>query len=368
MGGLYTPPPNKKLSQLDFDEHVKSHAASALAFIKFKYPNLPHVHVDIVNNWELNAAASKYLERYFIGVTRGTYLLLFDIFNKIFATKSILPHLGDINLESEGKKTINVIQTGYGIELDPNPENIVMPNDKVRGFYAQAYISFALDFIIMHELGHILRGHNGFIYENIKGLIWKEIGNTQRKNKFITTLDSQTLEMDADSFATNWAFITAEVWHNRPLGDKNMALLFSDYSVFFGHWAFAIYTFFRLFGFYSLREKDINESSHPSPAIRASMVFRNIEPMLIARKMNIEEQEKIKEAIASAIEAADIAFTEVTYHERSINTFFEVHKNADSYVTKLLYNWNLVRPKLEPFAFTVLPVLNKLAQSKTKIE
>src|SRR5687768_15198804 len=117
---------------------LKRNTNSAISYIRENYSNtyskLPDIYVDFIKNAGLNACASKYEDYYFIGINSGTCHLVSDMFYKMFATKSVLPHLGISSLESDEKKTINAILIDGGVGIDYNVENIVLPKDDSRLF------------------------------------------------------------------------------------------------------------------------------------------------------------------------------------------------------------------------------------------
>src|SRR5262249_3263159 len=156
------------------------------------------------------------------------------------------------------------------------------PKDKLRVFYAFAYSSLAFNFLLMHEIGHIVRGHNGYVSSKIKEYKWEEIDYRSIRGPYITPINSQTMEMDADSFATNHAFIQAHYYITHPnawdeaKSDSRMNLIYKDYPSFCGHWCFAVYTLFRLFGFQEIKPDRIRSLSHPPAVIRMSMILANV--------------------------------------------------------------------------------------------
>lgn len=324
-----------------------------------KYIALPEIHFDFIYNDALNARATKYGDAYFIGIFTGAHWLIQDMFYKMFSTKSILPHLGNSSIESDEKKTLNAIITDFGISMDFNENNIVYPLDDLRYFYATAYASFVIQFLILHEIGHIVRGHNGYLSSLINGFVWSEVEGSVNKSHGITFLDSQTLEMDADSFALNQSFLASANFIDNPsLWDKQnpqLNLLYRNFPNALEHWTFAIYSFFRLLGFNEINLEKARQRSHPPPAIRMGMLCGNIESLLHYWK--IPDKEKIMSCIVESTIRAEKSFTDITFHNNQYGLFAESYILGKGYMFEIANNWNNVRPLLEPFAFGELPPL-----------
>lgn len=346
---------------------LKENANYVVSYIRKNYSNvhskLPEIHVDFIKNDVLNACASKYKDYYFIGVYSGTYHLVADMFCKMFSTKSVLPHLGLSSLESDEKKTISAILVDGVIGVDYNLENVVYPKDELRLFYAHAYIRFVMDFLILHEIGHIHRGHNGYISSKLPSrFIWDELDYHSTRGSFLSPLDSQTLEMDADSFATNHGFIQGEFYIKNPesLNKKNhlMKNLYTSYENYYSHWSFAIYSFFRLTGFNEINLEKQKLKSHPPPSIRMAMILSNIISIIIKR--NVCDSNKLSEYLVRTCVLAERAFSEITFQENKGTLFKNAFLDHEDYMDEIARNWNNVRPLLEPFAFGQLPPLSSL--------
>lgn len=350
-GGIFDPDTTKNI----FFENIKNTIERRRAFFLDSYPSLPPIHGGFIQNLSLNAMATYYKNEYFIGVNLGTYLLMYDMFEKIFASNNLLTNYGDASKETAGKLTLNAIAQSNQIEYDINSTNLFKIINTERRYLASRYTEWALKFLIDHEFCHIIRGHLGYVGKKYSNQYWVELTD---KNSFSNEemFIFQTLEMDADSFATNRALIdaTALVDRYNELSNSDK-MVFIDTETFLMHWIFVIYSVFRLFGITDFKENDVNKSSHPPPSIRMHMVLINIESILENNGIDKVEIEKQTTKNFETILIAENAFTSITYHKDLKKVFFNNYNLALDYVLNLLNNWNNVRPLIEPFAFGPLP-------------
>lgn len=116
----------------------------------------------------------------YIHISIGTVMKIHDLFYKLFSNPKVFSGIG--NHAKEFDKRI--------LDFKPFIKNKTIqycaPNDKERFKWAQVCSMIAMEFIILHEIGHHINGHC---------LLGKEYKYSK--------LDKQTIEMDADSFAVS---------------------------------------------------------------------------------------------------------------------------------------------------------------------
>lgn len=308
--------------------------------IKTIYPNLPSIHFNIIENNVINASAKKFENIFFIGINVGTLNLIDDLFLKIQSSKP---------LKSEDFPKLNLKNSSKGLEYDPLYDPTILSFSKRNLNLASQQARIVTKFIIYHEICHILRGHLGLVANNFN-LSINEINDIDDID-IINVL--QTLEMDADSFATNRSI--NDLLEKRIPNQDAKNSIFKDLETFTFHYAYSVYCFFRIFGFYNLDISNIKSKSHPEPAYRISMILDNIATIMIDR--NIPNIHNILSGTAKAIGEAETDLNDITFFDNQIKRVLEIYNNEKliDYKYKILSNWKEVKPKLEKYSYGKLP-------------
>ena len=329
-------------------QELKNETQSFITGLRLAYPKLPHINFDLLNNPTLNACADMVGNNYYIGLNIGSYLLVYDMFSKMLANKTALPEIGDISLEIDSNKKLNRFIYNDEINFNPYKFEPVLPVDQTRGVFTVVLTSLALNYLIHHEIGHIIRGHCGYYKKLREKEHWSELELKQLANP----LHFQTMEMDADSFAVNYAFLSTENAAKAHASGNPTSypwnLIYADTMTFFRYWMFAIYSFHRLCNFENFSEEETNELSHPPPSVRVSIMAANIVTIMDNRNMP-NSQEMAKMLMAIPVEA-ETAFSKITYDENRPDIFLSSVVLSDNYSRKVCYNWNNVLPLVKPFA------------------
>jgi len=331
---------------------------SMIGFVRNKYSNLPEIHLDFIDNPSLNAAAALYKGSYYIGINAGTFFLIADLFMKVMSCKSVFPEIGDILLEIDEEKKISASLTFSGLFYNSDIGTAFSePRDKLRLEHCYYYQSITLEYLVLHELGHIIRGHVGYIDSIRKGAQWSELEYESESNNNLPPSISQTFEMDADSFATNWAFLKL----NRIINSKDLKkyrqpdYFGQDWLFASEHWSFAIYLFFRLFNFNQLDFEESKKKSHPPSSIRMIMILNNITE-LFRKTYKVELRDEVAKKCFDASLKGEKAFLEVTFQKSKINTLTDAfNEPGREYISSILKNWDDAKPLLKPHAFGELP-------------
>jgi hypothetical protein len=322
----------------------------AVNYLKPRYPQLPEINFDFIRSNIFNACVRQVDNKLYLGINIGTFFLLNDMFLKMFLSKGMFSNVGDTNIETEDKKILNaVIDSGNVCYFG---STTLHPIDPTRYFYASTYTSFAMNFLIFHECCHIIRGHIGYATNKKHTIEWNEVETN--KTIALDGLVSQTLEMDADSFAVNHAHITA-LSYIKSSGtlDNNYPNVYSDLRTFYTNWGSAIYSFFRLCDINAPNNDFSKNRSHPPPSVRMSLITNNITTILSRDKSG--DSKLVLEEILKSITIAEDAFASITFQERNPIVFFLNYPNTISYQHLLIKNWNNVLPLIKPFSYGELP-------------
>ena len=329
-----------------FIEHFESLFSSIFEFLKQRYPKLPPVQFGVILNPSLNAFAAKSDGKYYLGLHFGALLILHDAFNKMFASRDIQPKIGNCQLETNEKKNLSVRPENGDLIFDPSQENVKI-SDPIRADLARYYTDTAVSFVILHEMCHIIRGHVGYLASKKGHATWSEIALGSEQQAMGNNL-WQSLEMDADSFATNHFFL---------LHDRNrdrFPMLIKDIKDFYSHWIFTTYVFFRLMGFNELDYESDKLFAHPPAVLRMAMVIANLRTLFDTNK-RAAEGNYVMSQMGDFLEQAEKAFCSVTYFHYDPDLFKRNYLRGESYALEIAANWNKVRPLIQPFAFGELP-------------
>ncbi|MBC7488453.1 MAG: hypothetical protein H7282_17070 [Cytophagaceae bacterium] len=340
-GGLFN------VAHLEELQHFKTAIEQMFEVIKKKYPNLPPINFDFVLNDSLNACVKKVNGEYYIGINIGAYFLLKDMFQKMLSSNKVLLNVGNPLIET-GDKNLLTALNNRPIEFDIANIEMIVPKDPVRTSYGSLYMTFCLNFLVLHECAHIIRGHLDYHIKSNHNSDWNEFEDLNPQTNLESCSLYQTLEMDADSFATNWAFIEAEsiIEHNLP-PIKNDTSVFENWNSFVFNWFFSIYSLLRMQGFNELNVSKCKSYTHPPATIRMALIAGNIISILEKKNKNDSIDEITKNYIASSKEA-EKAYMEITCSHDCFGHFAEIYKNTDlqNYNSEILSNWNKVRPLL----------------------
>ncbi|MBL3550311.1 hypothetical protein [Chryseobacterium sp. KMC2] len=314
--------------------------------VRTQYPLLPEIYFNIIDNNTFNAKAALDVKNgniYYIGVYAGLINILFDVFTKTNIVREL-----DLNEEVK----LSITSTKSTLEFDHSKgfsESIsnvdIIALDRYRLIF---------EFLIYHEICHILRGHIAFKQS-------KKISELQGNFKEYSDLNInfiQTLEMDADSFATSWVIGDFRRFTLKTELTENT--IYKNWETFIPNFAYSIYTTIRIFGFSSLPISKIKTFTHPEPAIRISLIMSNIATILDA--LNVDNIDDIMSNSIHMLKRAETDVVSVTFLDDQLENVKDVYFNPEyiKYYKQVLHNWNIIRDELQSYAFGELPGKNFL--------
>jgi len=260
-------------------------------------------------------------------INYGSILLIHDLFYKLLSNPTVFPQLGgkqDNELSEEILKFRPFIKnkTIY----------FLMPQDILRREIAQICSTIAVQFIILHEIGHHMNGHT-----------------ILQKKKTLSEKDRKTLEMDADSFAVTSsiqaAFLTSE---HRMNYFTNLSLTNLDYIKL---WIYIIHIVFLFIGNEEeYLEVNRNKRRYLPRRIR-SLLAAQISIELFQRFFP-DEQHDFKSMFVESAKLAEIdynsTFKTKSSQEEILSCFSEELFN---HLNEINRHWdNVIGPLLEPYA------------------
>jgi hypothetical protein len=263
------------------------------------------IYVDFAAAPDLNAVAT--IEEYLgiVAIWKGSVLLPKDSFQRMLSHPGILTTIGDSGTESIA------CQFGEGLATDVDelhrqrrqhgrPEHPPIPKDEMRRAFAIAATQFAFDFLVIHELAHIVVGHLGFMKSKgyLAYILEAAGGKTDKQQSEPPNIVRQAVEYGADTTAVG---ITIEkILSNRGLVQSRTQDVFPGVEQQLAIWCFAINVFFRLWGI-SIDINSMDKGKYPPTAMRFSLAINLANTLL--RKMRPDLN-------PSFLDISNYAFTE----------------------------------------------------------
>jgi hypothetical protein len=230
------------------------------------------VFVDFINSGEVNALTflGPDKQTYCIAITAGVLMGLSNLFAQMFRTRSFCPTIG--KPAGEWRPRDIVVGRRGALIYSPNdlaitPEGWVtpkLPNTRTRRLCYRLCLIMAWDFLIAHEVGHILLGHVDDALGANKQVLLAE--STSSLPVEVTPNVSHLRELTADKFAFT---LILQDWYRTGTWAQLKGLLPNRYSRLpLRCWVIAITTLIYVFGkpWNSVTLHD--NLTHPHPDVR----------------------------------------------------------------------------------------------------
>ena len=327
-------------------------ALKLIADLKLSFPKVPSIYVDFIDNSTLNASATKYKNQFFIGINSGTSLLNLDLFYKLLALPNILLDIGDVSLEKKHNKRLNFIYTDRGVEFKPySDEELIAPNCKIRDSYVHLYSTWAFLFLVLHECGHIIRGHVGYMGRGQSRFSLDEYPYTITEKEYKDNFLSQIMEFDADAFAINHLLRLADyaINHNEQLRNISPAL-YANWEHFTEVTIFSVYGLFKMLGLTVFDPNKVPYLSHPPTSIRVSKIIDFFNGYIPDRS--------IEKSILKALNDAETGFLQIGGTTKAHEVLASAYSDkGNNYAKDLTNGWNDNYNLFQPYAYMqLLPV------------
>lgn len=317
--------------------------------------DLPDLHFGFLDDATLNAWAFVHDDHHFIAMHAGTILLLDLFFFRLMSDPRILPHIGDIGLESP-TAPLDPSTLVDALFESVNKKMVVFPRDEVRRRFAIHLRELVAEFIIWHEIHHIADGHVDYFSHAYAVAQIREIGYMPCAASQAAAL--QALEMQAGAGAI--ARMVRDLL--RRTIDPSFAWVrthqsLAKYSAGLDQWYFnlffAIDAWFRLGGDSPIPDFSAADSSHPPWRVRHVLASWCAGVALRASGFDDKVSEECFVASAKAAHSLEDAFSVLTGEPR--RDFAEMYGTGADYVRSLQDHWsNELRGKVLPFAYRSL--------------
>jgi len=295
---------------------VKHRAEKSIEIIANQLNGIEKISFDIIDNYSFNAFATGINHHYFIGINRGTIATLSLIFDRLLADKEVLKLFGDVTKEKDDLPLFDNVKISYEATTKMLPQ-FSPPQCPVRFAFSKHMTRMAFDFILAHEIGHIISGHISL--SQIKhNMLMDEISMVDDA-EVVKKMMKKTLEMDADIWATT-ILLSSEI--NRitgrsPLPGKEWTDFYNRPGMVLMQFAFVVSTIFKLFGDNRLDNNTFKLESYPKPRLRCFIsmlaIKSNLDFIELNKKTNYDlDKFGIPISISAAFNLIESAFENIT--------------------------------------------------------
>ncbi|MBN8695732.1 MAG: hypothetical protein J0L87_04310 [Bacteroidetes bacterium] len=319
----------------------------------------PVIYFDFIYNTKLNAVATITKEKvYLIGVNSGTIIILNDLFLRMMSYPTLVKQVGDPSVETQQNPTLekyyfDATKLVSSKDSDFNYYEIAQPIDKVRQEYADHLIEIAIDFLVAHELTHIINGHVDYKF-HLFGISFFDEQNVEVKDHD-EILTIQTLEMDADAMATSKGLGNA---YRRFTGGQSVSeerkIFYSNFTDVIFNWVLSVSTLIRIMVESSnYKDSDTNSKTHPHPGVRYGMLLTTVDEYM--KKYCPKEYESFPQATYGQLTTAvEDTYVCITGNKINAKEYLQAIKKGKEYVPAVLEKWGKIRNDLMQLAYVKL--------------
>ncbi len=160
---------------------------------------VPNVLSGVCDSPNFNACAFEHGGQYVLAINYGALILVEDLVKRLFCVPEAFPWVGDPKAEDPNRSfhPTSTDAMDYMRRFIAEPKR-TDPRDPIRRKAATLFLIAAVEFIVCHELWHILGGHVRWYQQRTAGLTLSEVRDSDPRSDGITY---QALEMHADGFA-----------------------------------------------------------------------------------------------------------------------------------------------------------------------
>jgi hypothetical protein len=322
--------------------HIDELEKRALRRIK-NLSDLP-IHFDFVRYPYVAAWAFGCKKQYFIGYSEANEFILLFLFSRMLTEPSLFPDIGNRDLEIARNPQIkglvgqspNVAPFFHLMATAPMP----YPRDPVRGALAVYLRTLVADFIVLHELGHILQGHLEYRDRYLGCPLLADPGRPANDEE--KSLVCQSLEMYADHFATWYSLsVLKSQTKNAAIQPEPFSALFRKPSDVLYYWVFSVCVFCRLFGDQTLAGSDLSLDDHPPWRFRQRMILEVVGAAcrIPAHAGVFGTETEVLATIRRGLDDAEAAMTLVTGEARETKGLSEDLATVQEYWDRLQRVW-----------------------------
>lgn len=269
----FLPPAPKPGGLVHVFQIVDERARARLAAIADEYAAPGGVAFGFAEHREFNALAER-SSKDVICLYSATVRTMWSLCNAVMTVREIFPWIDDIDRLGENQPPPPKGELFFIQQVSSASEEI----EPIRRKLAAALFDVAMDFALMHEVGHLWNGHVDLLHQKAGAQPFQEMHLI--KGDHFALAEAQALEFDADSFAIQKLFARAyrenqfKEFSEGLMKDHRLPLDGEHTATWFFTW-FAVYAFFRLFD-EACVVAEIDSRAHPPAALRQACLLSTI--------------------------------------------------------------------------------------------
>jgi len=339
--------------------HLLTKCQGIVTDVTIKMENPPEILLNYVDNDSLNAGVAKVKDTYIIGINLGTVIVVFSIFNLMMGCKTAFPYLGETeNLKCPKLENPHWLQEGNLYQfLNKNTEHPSELTDPTRLQMALILTEFAMEFLTLHELSHIIYGHVDYrlrLYNESE----MDDGKVSLFQDAVEGLTAQALELDADTRAI-WLSSHYMIEASKTLNENTpFNGLLQNMQQYIGTYVFAIVTLSRLQGIIKFDKNTLDRQSHPTPGMRVlhfiEILLDRIHNGLLNKFCSDELKNDALNIINYYIQQVEHTFKEISINEQIAKEGNKMYAfladNIDHY-NKILKKYEEIYVELSTYKF-----------------
>lgn len=313
----------------------------------------PPIYIDFIDTGEVNAWAFRDDGTYYIGLGAGVAAVYDLLFYRILADSRLLRRIGHTDRERGDLPPLRLLEPDsfYMADFGAAP---MTPNDTTRQDYASLLHHLAFDFLVMHEVYHVIHGHVALLADmgqrQIAEAGWVPAGDEASTFRL-------TLEWDADA-STAYRLLDRMFL---DISDPNSQLIrqspyLRDHATAMSAYVFATSALFRLFGDGEFRNVKLPAVGQLPARFRQIMAL-NTAFNRARRHGNAEQAAFWQEVVLGAARDVEEAFRLLTNESPTTSGLEDaLGEPGQRYHNQLEAYWRgTLRDRLIPYAHIDLP-------------
>ena len=308
--------------------------------------NTPEVYFNFINNPLVNAKAAIKDKTGLIGFYGGGFMIIYDLFLKNLSHTDTLMQIGAPKIE---KFSVPIIRNYYSDanllvnfgNFDYEPYKQSIPIDKSRSAYAYLLFNIAFEFILNHELTHILNGHVSFVDSN---------------PDYNNNLTFQTLEMDADCISISKILARhVRIYKGIIKGTEEYHEFYTSLNSVIYFIYYSICTLFRIFADNAVYKLNtLTNLSHSKPRIRQVMAGATILEYFNNYFVELRDELDLK-VLGEVTAEVEKNYMSLTGLKIDIKDYEEASSiDAKEQTRQILEHWETIRFKLTDYSYVEL--------------
>jgi len=343
----FDPPAPKPGGLVHVFQILEERSRARLADIADEYAAPDGVDFGFAEHREFNAFAQR-SSKDVICIYSATVRAMWSLCNAVMTIREIFPWIDDVDRLGENSAPPPKGELFFVQQMSPASGEI----EPIRRRLAAALFDVAMDFALMHEVGHLWNGHVDLLNREIGPLPLREMRPGEAKG--FDLAEAQALEFDADSFAAQKVFARAyrenqfKEFSEGLLKDHRLPLDGDHTATWYFTW-FAIYAFFRLFD-EACAAADLQNRPQPRAALRQACLLSTVAAVCDRQgwsKLTMPNWEVLATAAGLEAEGAICRLRRVALDANAFRSAWE--GPAFDQIEAYLQSWDVLAPRLKLF-------------------